>query len=107
MSEFSGRVAHRDAATVVELSGDVDYGTSREVAELIQQVLADPMSELVIDLRDVGFIESVGVDTAIAADQASPRPPPSCSAAGRSCCAEAVLLRDCRRERRRGQSVSS
>lgn len=66
MSEFSARVEHRDAATVVEVSGDVDYGTSGEVADAVVSALAEPTSELVIDLRDVTFIDSVGVQAAIA-----------------------------------------
>jgi len=65
MSEFSARVAHHDAATVIELTGDVAYETRDAVVEAVIDALAEPASELVIDLRDVTFIDSVGVEAAI------------------------------------------
>ena len=65
MSEFSARVAHHDAAAVVELTGEVAYENRQAVTEAIVGALAEPATELVIDLRDVTFIDSVGVEAAI------------------------------------------
>jgi len=65
MSEFSARVAHHDAAAVVELTGEVAYENRQAVTEAVVGALAEPATELVIDLRDVTFIDSVGVEAAI------------------------------------------
>ena len=65
MSEFAARVAHHDAATVIELAGDVAYETRDAVMDAVIDALSAPSSELVIDLREVTFIDSVGVEAAI------------------------------------------
>jgi len=64
---FSVEVTRQDATTVVELSGDVDYATRDATNAAVAEALGAPSMELVMDLRAVGFIDSVGVEAAIAA----------------------------------------
>jgi anti-anti-sigma factor len=63
---FSARVAHEDAATVIELAGDVGYETREAVNAAVMNALAVPAPKLVVDLQAVDYIDSIGVETAIA-----------------------------------------
>jgi anti-sigma B factor antagonist len=60
-------VATRDGCSVVTVSGELDVLT----APRLRQVLFDPVlcsrPHVVVDLRDVGFIDSTGIGTLVAA----------------------------------------
>jgi anti-anti-sigma factor len=66
MSEFAARVDRLGETVVVAFTGDVEYATSAEVVQAVHQALAESASELVMDLRDTAFIDSVGIEAAIA-----------------------------------------
>jgi anti-anti-sigma factor len=50
-----------DGVAVVRLSGDLDIATAGQVPELVAGVLREGRSKLVVDLRQVRLIDSVGV----------------------------------------------
>ena len=63
---FSVEVTRHDASTVIEVIGDADYGTRDAINAAVTDALAAPGAELVIDLQAVSFIDSIGVEAAIA-----------------------------------------
>jgi anti-anti-sigma factor len=63
---FSVRVGRLDTATVIELIGDVDYDKRDAIEAALMEALTAPAAELVVDLRAVTFIDSIGVEAAIA-----------------------------------------
>ena len=60
----------RDGTLLVELSGELDISTSPEVEERLLQLERDGVPEwLIIDLREVGFLDSTGLSLLINADR--------------------------------------
>ena len=47
--------------TVVRLSGDLDTGTSDKAQETINQIIDGGANNVLISLRDVGFVSSAGL----------------------------------------------
>lgn len=64
--EFELRHSGRSAAWLV-LRGDLDLESGSQFGELAEQVLASALL-LIIDLRELGFIDSVGIHELIKAD---------------------------------------
>jgi stage II sporulation protein AA (anti-sigma F factor antagonist) len=63
---FSVRVTRNDTATVIVLTGDVDYDKRDAINAAMTDALTALPAELVVDLQAVTFIDSVGVEAAIA-----------------------------------------
>jgi anti-anti-sigma factor len=51
----------QDGCLVVRLRGDVDMAAERTPARAQAEMVAEPVREVVIDLAEVGFLDSVGV----------------------------------------------
>jgi len=60
-------------AVVLELCGDVDMARSVELRERLREVLSDKPSVTVINLAQVGFMDSSGLATLVEALQISRR----------------------------------
>ena len=50
-----------DGVTVLRLSGDLDTGTSGDAQDTIVQMIEDGASNMLINLKDVGFVSSAGL----------------------------------------------
>ena len=66
-------VIRLDHAKVVVLSGELDADTAGGLRTLLAEQLLDGPSDLVIDLSDLGFIDSAGLGTLIAASKGAHR----------------------------------
>lgn len=53
--------SERDAVVVVTVSGEVDVYTAAQLRSALEDRIADGQTALVIDLEDVGFIDSTGL----------------------------------------------
>lgn len=58
-------------ATVVAVTGELDLHTAPELNRALQQATQDQVSELVVDLSGVDFMDSTGLSTIVAAVAAS------------------------------------
>lgn len=54
---------------ILEVSGEIDFYTSRELREKFQQILGKKCSKLLIDLKKVTYIDSSGLATFVEALQ--------------------------------------
>jgi anti-anti-sigma factor len=63
---FSVRVTRNDTATVIVLTGDVDYDKRDAINAAMTDALTALRTELVVDLQAVTFIDSVGIEASIA-----------------------------------------
>ncbi|KKW62033.1 STAS domain-containing protein [Mycolicibacterium elephantis] len=63
-------VTHRDGVAVVAVSGDVDVATVATLEESITEALATKPTALIIDLSDVDFLASAGLQTLVATNEA-------------------------------------
>jgi len=63
------RVAHGSDATIVQVAGEIDLATSEEFAQAVNQALAGRSSVVVVDLRDVTFMGSIGLSVLLGANQ--------------------------------------
>ncbi|MEU3856563.1 STAS domain-containing protein [Streptomyces sp. NPDC028722] len=63
------KITIRDAATgpVLEISGDLDYGTATELRELLPTLTLPAGRRLVLDLAGMTFCDSSGITALIAA----------------------------------------
>ncbi|MFF1280424.1 STAS domain-containing protein [Streptomyces sp. NPDC058299] len=63
------RITVRDAATgpVLEISGDLDYGSATELRELLPTLALPAGRRLVLDLAGMTFCDSSGITALIAA----------------------------------------
>ena len=50
-----------NGVTVLRLSGDLDTGTSDKAQEIINQTIDNGASNMLISLREVGFVSSAGL----------------------------------------------
>jgi anti-anti-sigma factor len=51
----------------VRLSGELDFGAAPELAKTVEELLEVGFAHIVIDLRDLRFLDSAGVHTLVAA----------------------------------------
>ena len=65
--EFSCAVTPDRERVVVRVSGELDFGAAPELAGTVAELLEVGFAHIVIDLRDVRFIDSAGVHTLLAA----------------------------------------
>lgn len=54
---------------ILEVSGEIDFYSSRELREKFQEVLDKKVSKLLVDLKKVGYIDSSGLATFVEALQ--------------------------------------
>ncbi len=54
---------------VVEVSGDIDFHTSRDLREKFQQILNNKGAKLLVNLKKVNYIDSSGLATFVEALQ--------------------------------------
>jgi anti-sigma B factor antagonist len=54
-------VHERDGWTVLSVSGEIDMATAPSLRERLHALLADDKSRLVVDLDDVGFLDSTAL----------------------------------------------
>ena len=54
-------VRQENGTTIVELSGRIDATTAGDVKAQLVELIASGQSRLVLNLRDVGFIDSTGL----------------------------------------------
>jgi anti-sigma B factor antagonist len=65
---FSIRVSSADAVTTVAVTGDLDIATSPELRDALLEVLSFPeLDELVVDLRQVEFVDSTALGVLVGA----------------------------------------
>jgi len=60
-------IEERDDATIVKPEGDVDMGRSPALREAIRQAQGAATSRVVVDLEDVGYMDSSGLATLVEA----------------------------------------
>ncbi len=53
----------KDKVEYFELTGDLDFGTSPELREKLHQVFSRPSSKVIINLKNVPYIDSSGLAT--------------------------------------------
>jgi anti-anti-sigma factor len=63
-------VTHQDGVAVVAVGGDVDVATVAALEASITDALAAKPTALVIDLSDVDFLASAGLQTLVATNEA-------------------------------------
>jgi anti-sigma B factor antagonist len=51
----------RDGWTILSLSGEIDIATAPRVRERLYALLAEGNERLIVDLDDVGFLDSTGL----------------------------------------------
>ena len=61
MKLFSVEIAERDGGFEAALSGEIDLSTVGELQELLQPSLDDDPKLIVLDLREVSFLDSSGL----------------------------------------------
>lgn len=54
-------------ATVLKLRGDIDVSQAIALREVLGTALSDPVRRLVVDLSEVGFVDSAGIGLLVAA----------------------------------------
>lgn len=83
---WSTQVRSDDGVTTIALTGEIDLVAAPEVRTYVSGALAESPRRLVIDLSDVTFIDSTGVQALVVANQTTrllkvdlvivPGPPP-------------------------------
>ncbi|WP_448391692.1 STAS domain-containing protein [Mycolicibacterium sp. XJ879] len=67
---ITASVSHQDGIAVVVVGGDVDVATVSTLEEAITDALGAEPTALVIDLTDVEFLASAGLQTLVATNEA-------------------------------------
>ena len=62
-------VKENSGVKVVEVSGEIDFHSSRELREKFQEILDPKCSKLLVSLRKVSYIDSSGLATFVEALQ--------------------------------------
>jgi anti-anti-sigma factor len=68
-SHFSVDTRTEGPATVLAVSGELDLAASPALEEQLEQVFGDSVSQLIIDLRELEFIDSTGLSVLVKAHQ--------------------------------------
>ena len=68
-SPFSIAIEERDGAVHVALSGELDISTAQQLEDDLKRVEAARPELIVLDLRDLSFMDSTGLRLLILADQ--------------------------------------
>src|SRR3954452_10019802 len=58
---------------VVRMIGELDFGAAPQVATAVDELLAAGFARVVIDLRELSFLDSAGVHTLVAAQRSADR----------------------------------
>lgn len=67
MTDDHVRTTERDGASIVKPSGDVDMSRSPSLREAIKQATGSASDRVVVDLSDVGYMDSSGLATLVEA----------------------------------------
>jgi anti-sigma B factor antagonist len=65
----SVETSHREGASVVAMTGELDVATAGSVEEALLGVEEDAPERIVLDLRELRFIDSTGLSLLINADR--------------------------------------
>jgi anti-sigma B factor antagonist len=65
---FSLRTEEKDGATVVHLEGELDLASVPKLQEALHSAQHGDVSQIVVDLRGLTFLDSTGLGVLIAAD---------------------------------------
>jgi anti-sigma B factor antagonist len=68
-SHFNVEQRSEGEATVLAVSGELDLAASPALEERLDQVFGDAVSQLIIDLRQLEFIDSTGLSVLVKAHQ--------------------------------------
>jgi anti-anti-sigma factor len=68
MSAMEIRVSNRDGSAWVRLKGEFDLGAAADVEQRLSQVEHQHPESVVLDLRELTFIDSTGLRTILGAD---------------------------------------
>lgn len=68
---LSGRVTHADGAVTMALTGEFDMAAVPHVRTLLAGLESDDPREIVVDLTELGFIDSSGLSVLIDAHERS------------------------------------
>ena len=68
-SHFRVEVQNQDQATVIAVSGELDLASSPALQEELDRVSASESDLLIIDLRDLDFMDSTGLSVLVRAHQ--------------------------------------
>jgi anti-anti-sigma factor len=71
MSRFVIESEARDDAVVLRLAGELDLGTANQVEAALESALGRSPRVVVIDLRDLSFIDSTGLRVVLDAEASS------------------------------------
>jgi anti-sigma B factor antagonist len=69
--EFSCEVRPDRERAIVHVAGELDLCAAPQVAATVEQLLEVGFEHIVIDLRDLSFVDSAGVHTLVAAHRAA------------------------------------
>ena len=69
MQTFSATVEHVEGATVVALAGELDLESSPRLDEVVGRLISRGHARLVLDLADLGFIDSIGLSALLTAQR--------------------------------------
>lgn len=67
MTDFEMDTVASGPHAIVVVRGEIDAHTSPQLRERLLELVTDGIDRLVVDLREVDFIESVGLGTLVAA----------------------------------------
>jgi anti-anti-sigma factor len=70
-SHFNVERRAERGATVLEVTGELDLAASPTLEDRLEQVFGDSVSQLIIDLRGLEFIDSTGLSVLVKAHQRS------------------------------------
>ncbi len=69
LQTFSATVEHVEGATVVSLAGELDLESSPRLDEVVGRLISRGHARLVLDLADLGFIDSIGLSALLTAQR--------------------------------------
>jgi len=68
-NQFRVEVRSEGTAAVVVVSGELDLASGPELEDVLERVSNDPAQLLIIDLREVDFMDSTGLSIIVRAHQ--------------------------------------